>query len=377
MKDLLINGADSELVIETHSGHSNASTAYESKNVIVIKKFVIDSNMVPLFNSVFDNPPQHAWGQRSKRSRKWTKWELNCANLMKAFQVMCAPVLLSLEQGLSNEVRGFHMSQVLAYHSRSELVSTYEEGSEVAITRVLHQINFWRYHMCRQTEHTLYSAFSDLREQDRPQFWKSQLQQGVRGLGKRWKSSYAYITQDEIETLTLEDHSCQILDNFSGEGGAHEFQDLVVKMIDDGKAIVWPPAFEQQFPGMQDPRPSPKTRTRSSAVKAEVVCKDPPRHFHVTGTDCDEPMLASGWIKELPPQHDIPGWQQINMIKYSLGEDGAIDYTNLWTYDGVVLPGGQIIVGRWGVAWQQPGEVPYCGPFIMWCVDGAEEDTVD
>lgn len=44
-----------------------------------------------------------------------------------------------------------------------------------------------------------------------------------------------------------------------------------------------------------------------------------------------------------------------------------IDPDALWAYEGVVLPGGQVIVGRWWSAdATHDRENMYSGPFILW-----------
>ena len=48
-----------------------------------------------------------------------------------------------------------------------------------------------------------------------------------------------------------------------------------------------------------------------------------------------------------------------------------MDTEALWAYEGVVLPGGEVVVGRWWSP-QEDDEDPeeqYSGPFILWCVD--------
>ena len=58
------------------------------------------------------------------------------------------------------------------------------------------------------------------------------------------------------------------------------------------------------------------------------------------------------------------------MMKYFVDEDsGVIDDAALWAYEGVVLPGSRIIIGRW---WSPDDTIDgenYSGPFILWCVD--------
>lgn len=57
-----------------------------------------------------------------------------------------------------------------------------------------------------------------------------------------------------------------------------------------------------------------------------------------------------------------------------------IDDEDMWAYEGVVIPGGRVIVGRfWRPLEENPrrgvgevgyvGEGLYSGPFVFWCVD--------
>ena len=60
------------------------------------------------------------------------------------------------------------------------------------------------------------------------------------------------------------------------------------------------------------------------------------------------------------------------MMKYFKTDSGHIDYDALWAYEGIVLPGDQIIVGRW---WSPEAPIQlskiYSGPFILWNTDCA------
>lgn len=47
----------------------------------------------------------------------------------------------------------------------------------------------------------------------------------------------------------------------------------------------------------------------------------------------------------------------------------GMDETSLWAYEGVVLPGGEIILGRWWSTHQGTGDEMYSGPFMFWCID--------
>ena len=120
--------------------------------------------------------------------------------------------------------------------------------------------------------------------------------------------------------------------------------------------------------------------------------------FQGSGKD-EENFLAAGYTSALPAQHGIPGWQRFTMMKFFAPEDLPdgdpmdLDLSNmadvadaaigqgidgLWAYEGVVLPGGNVIVGRWwspgsgegvGLEAEGGGDDVYSGPFVWWCVD--------
>jgi hypothetical protein len=66
--------------------------------------------------------------------------------------------------------------------------------------------------------------------------------------------------------------------------------------------------------------------------------------------DLDDDFNALGWLNPLPDQCGIPGWQRITFMKHFVDDLSDFDSDNLWAYEGVVLPGGRIIVGRWWFA---------------------------
>ncbi|KAI9722760.1 MAG: hypothetical protein M1828_004456 [Chrysothrix sp. TS-e1954] len=149
--------------------------------------------------------------------------------------------------------------------------------------------------------------------------------------------------------------------------------------------------------------------------------------FHGTGMD-EQKFITAGWLTPLPSQDGFPGFQRFTMIKvFAVHRDndddsvnavkdlcepaclwvgvdsewpGAIDSDGAWVYEGVVLPGAEVIVGRWwrgepdnagaGVALSDQGfrdgavrgpelnlreserrnaRSLYSGPFMFWCVD--------
>jgi hypothetical protein len=68
------------------------------------------------------------------------------------------------------------------------------------------------------------------------------------------------------------------------------------------------------------------------------------------GEDLEDDYMALGWLNPLPPQAGIPGWQRITFMKHFNEDLNDLMEDNLWAYEGVVLPGGRIILGRWWFA---------------------------
>jgi hypothetical protein len=86
----------------------------------------------------------------------------------------------------------------------------------------------------------------------------------------------------------------------------------------------------------------------------------------------------NGRIHAMPPQQGIPGFQRVTMMKFLPDEDGyyGFGHTSGWAYEGCVLPGNEIMIGRWWRVEPDPAdqEPAYSGPFIFWGVEGTAED---
>jgi len=76
-----------------------------------------------------------------------------------------------------------------------------------------------------------------------------------------------------------------------------------------------------------------------------------PIRFTGEGDD-EEHFFASGWVTPLPSQPreedwEIPGWKRITFMKHFIDDEDGLDQDNLWAYEGVMLPGNKLILGRW------------------------------
>lgn len=148
--------------------------------------------------------------------------------------------------------------------------------------------------------------------------------------------------------------------------------------------MKWPQIFEDRLQSLRKiSNEDHPTRTRAQHSKKSKANPDSEvdysKDIQLTGWghDYDDDFYSLGWLNPLPEQGGIPGWQRITLMKHFLDEfEQEIEEDNLWAYEGVVLPGGRIILGRW---WYATDEVDfdndYNGPFILWAVD--EPDLED
>jgi hypothetical protein len=142
----------------------------------------------------------------------------------------------------------------------------------------------------------------------------------------------------------------------------------------------WPQLFEDHLDSIafhqKYAKPAGRRAQRSNRSPTSAhIPEDKTRRFEGTGYD-DEDFYAAGWLNPLPPQHGVIGWKRMTMMKFFMDINGLVDIDALWAYEGVVLPGGEIIVGRWWAP-DDSSEIGkmtmYSGPFILWNVDSHEQ----
>ncbi|KAL8700970.1 MAG: hypothetical protein Q9201_005162 [Fulgogasparrea decipioides] len=106
----------------------------------------------------------------------------------------------------------------------------------------------------------------------------------------------------------------------------------------------------------------------------------------------DLDLNFAGIVHPLPPQFGIPGWQRFSMVSFDTPPTGSIengfldaeeqDLRVCWRYEGVILPGGNVILGRYHMGdhlrdWEDPDQINKRGPFIYWNVPDQEPKDVD
>ncbi|TIA47678.1 hypothetical protein D6C79_04507 [Aureobasidium pullulans] len=290
---------------------------------------------------------------------------------------------LSLTAPLSSKmakVWGFPDTQAVVYlPNSSRPIFKGPTCQEIDIDWTLHVASFFRNYLLSKQEPT-HIHYENLDRSERPQGWTKPLSTSPLKLGKHWKGTYAYVDHDEIAQIRSgfhEDYPVQ--DHMCGEDTAETFQDLRLG-FPKGQLEFWPDIFEHILKSRAKIEyRTPTTRAQKRATGPDALPEGEPVSFCFKGggEDASEKFQASGWFNPLPPQHGIPGWHRMTMMKYYIDESsGQPDLDSLWAYEGVVLPGGMVMLGRWWSPTFDDGP-EYSGPFIFWNVDASMPAIAD
>lgn len=171
-------------------------------------------------------------------------------------------------------------------------------------------------------------------------------------MGSYWKGSYAFVERSEIHDVRLgrsgQGNRPIIIDQLNGEDDPNEaFQSVEVAVCNPPGNFIWPNLFENVLRSrVLPPAGNTVTRAQRSAHGANAARDFSAKavRFQGEGTDDNEDFRIDGWLNPLPPQHGIPGWKRMTMMKYFESEEDGIDVAALWAYEGVMLPGGKIMV---------------------------------
>jgi hypothetical protein len=243
-------------------------------------------------------------------------------------------------------------------------------GLNINVPWLLHVINFFGWHATGIYELAgpFCDHFATLTPTESPQLWKETLAHAdPLKLGRMWKGTYSYLEHEDINSLrtNLPRHSL--------------FED---KNISNNQPIqtmkMWVPGVQPNVPSYSSYLPKFESYLETfTKLRAPQHSNDPAVQtaldetygYEGIGYD-DEEFYATGYITPLPPQFGIPGFQRITMMKYFIDKGtNTVDMHALWAYEGVILPGGQIIVGRWWAPDGASENQQYSGPFMLWCVD--------
>lgn len=109
--------------------------------------------------------------------------------LLTVIQLLFTPWTLDLE--LAFQTYSFAYSQKAVYaHPNDYPFFLNKRRSVINVEYLLHIANFFKYHMIRSEEQTLYQDVGALDEDEKPKMWTEKLDKGPNQLGKYWMGSY-------------------------------------------------------------------------------------------------------------------------------------------------------------------------------------------
>jgi hypothetical protein len=325
----------------------HSSGEYTSRNLQALVNFARDENIT--FNANM--------GALSSR----------VSPLLEVVQLMLAPLMFDLDAIAYLPIAGFPTSQRVAYltaESRPIVLG----GEFVDFDWVLHQVNFWRHHLLIESECSVFPDYNELNDTEKPRFWTDQLQtQRKPHLGRHWKASFGNM---DLTLLPRVREGCRIsqVDEFCTAPNGGLIFDVDIK-LDIHRKADWNQALEEHIHSfglpVTDADGSTHTATDTRSHARSIQLED------CTGDGPDSLLIAKGWLHSLPPQEEVPDWQRITFMQYIKDDAGNISTDWICAYEGVVLPGAQMILGRWFVPNDDVSQES--GPFIMWNTDAAHE----
>ncbi|KLJ13871.1 hypothetical protein EMPG_11215 [Blastomyces silverae] len=272
-------------------------------------------------------------------------------------------------------------------------INASNDEENIDLYQLLHIRNFWKRHLTNLDEDTFYRSYHNIPEIMRPKAWEEGL--GNKGsLGTRWLGYYSCIHPLPISSTDLQERqTCADLMSHWDSTCA-----LLLKLstITTNASTTWFPLFNEAYPINTNIEPPSRTYFRGTQ---SLNLHQNHHHTH-DSNDQPHPNLMRGFTEPCPAQAGIPGWRRICFIIYEInpeffisavddngdggdssgggGEDDeqvegwlpwswtAVDFLWAYGYEGVIVPGGGIMMGRWRNMMVE-AEVEE-GPFIFWVV---------
>ncbi|KAB8199699.1 hypothetical protein BDV34DRAFT_231004 [Aspergillus parasiticus] len=255
------------------------------------------------------------------------------------------------------------------YSYQTEITRPLIDIKKLELPTILHIRNFWVRHLLSPNEATYCTSYAKLPVDQRPKVW-STIKENVE-LGTNWVGYWSCVHPYPETVTELENRqSCADLNTHWIQG---DTDPLVFQIRPDLNTLNWPPEFNRIIP-MVGPE-SHRLYFRGLQKLGDDLY--PVRGF-------TEPIRGS--------QGGFPGWQRICFAIYAadreqlpllleIGElepsddeaacllselwpPGELETDFLWIqgYEGVILPGGKIMLGQW----VDMIDMTERGPFIFW-----------
>ncbi|CZT48204.1 uncharacterized protein RSE6_08870 [Rhynchosporium secalis] len=343
-------------------------------NLMYIREMLRTSE-VDIIDSVFNTSFDKNGNDSSSIDKVVTANDKN--TLIYVIQLILTP--FSLDPNLCNgKVGHFDISQYQAYATaKVQPAFTGLFKQSVNIRWLLHIVNFFKFHLKSGGEGLLAHEYDRLEPDQFPQFWKGHIKGGTQPLARHWKGVHTFMEEDTLESLREWDgHGCPV--HTDSLDGNESFEDMDF-FFDRGhrSSYEWPKNFEALL--CSNPFEDPAQQRR--AKRARTAMDHPPAVKQFWGS-CRGSGKGHvfGRVHALTTQQGFHGFQRLTLMKYYTEQDAnghdVYDPCRAWCYEGCVLPGGRIIVGRWWSAMSDPNsDAISSGPFLWWNTHrGGEEE---
>ncbi|TAQ86739.1 hypothetical protein B7494_g4941 [Chlorociboria aeruginascens] len=286
---------------------------------------------------------------------------------------------LSLDpQSCNTKVSHFDLSQAEVYTCPNDQPIFMGAGKQDLNVRwLLHVVNFFKFHFkAAKGEGILSHAYRDLAPEEVPQPWIGKLKEGTQQLGSHWKGAYAYLDPEDLKSLRDKDGGVYT-DEMDGLQNLTFFFDETKFSKGD-----WPAPWD----GIVQINPLPEseiydgrrrsTRAYRANIIEEIPIEEDVKHFYGTSDGLNAAHMY-GRLHAVPPQQGIPGFQRVSIMNFHPDEHGHYNPEDVWAYEGCVLPGNRVIVGRWWNAKGSTDRESQGGPFIWWNVENGAGNSTD
>ncbi|EQL31904.1 hypothetical protein BDFG_05804 [Blastomyces dermatitidis ATCC 26199] len=285
------------------------------------------------------------------------------------------------------------------------IINASNDEENIDLYQLLHIRNFWKRHLRNRDENTFHKSYHNMPKIMRPKAWEEGL--GNKGsLGTCWLGYYSCIHPLPISSTDLQERqTCADLMSH-WESTSALLLKLPTLTTNASISTTWFPLFNEAYPINTNVEPSSRTYFRGT----QSLNLDQNHHHHHhhdahddahDSNDQPHPNSMRGFTEPCPAQAGIPGWRRICFIIYEInpeffvsaaddndnGDGGggggggegdeevegwlpwswtAVDFLWAYGYEGVIVPGGGIMMGRWRNMMVE-AEVEE-GPFVFWVV---------
>ncbi|MCJ1286237.1 hypothetical protein MMC26_005582 [Xylographa opegraphella] len=261
--------------------------------------------------------------------------------------------------------------------------------SKLNLDNLLHIVNFFKYHIVNRDEYSLHAPFQALPDEEKPRAWDFPVKTGAQKLGTHWKGCLAYLDNVHQTAPRLRGNTPGYFPPTDPRElrrsrtnlpppprrSSDIYSDVIdVEDTDDGflslqldfsrRPAPWPASFERHLASKANTYTPLHQEPTAHATAPEI-----PYHQFQGLAHTPDQHLCAGYVSALPAQdpqhvHPVPGFQRITMIAWFAPADEALAPTAVekhlaamhgpdglaraevehWAYEGVVLPGGNIML---------------------------------